>query len=289
MRPPIIRLTAGSLMSGVPVPANVKEPLVMVTTASLGPKLDAALRVGAFSGLGHDLVATVADDLAALGARPVGVSCFRSPHFSNRENAIEESLREACQIAGCVFLGMQSGLPTSTAPTMVGTAIGFADGATLPAQEETKRGDVVIGMLTNDLRLSGFEPEILDQIDGDGLGALVQPPATIYTPAVMAAVEIGAVHGMVNIARGGLAASLARLAPEGLSVDLDQEAWSVPHVFRSLQNRLGYNAEAMFMHFNMGIGFLLAVVAEYAEPMLAVIGEYGGDPRIIGRMVATDG
>lgn len=285
IRPPSIRLTPGSLVSGISVPANVTEPLVMVTTASLGPKLDAAVKAGVFAGVGHDLVATVADDLAAMGARPVGVSCFHSSHFAGYEDVVAASLVDACKIAGCGFLGMQSGLLASTAPVLVGTAIGFADGATLSAKQETKRGDAIVGLLTDDLRLSGFEPAILEQLNAEGSEALLQPPATIYTPAVMAAVEIGAVHGMVNVSGDGFSGSLTRLLPEGLTAAIDEESWSVPHVFRSLQNRLAFTDETMFESFNMGIGFLLVVEAEYAEPILAVIDEYGRSARILGVVV----
>jgi phosphoribosylformylglycinamidine cyclo-ligase len=114
-------------------------------------------------------------------------------------------------------------------------------------------------------------------------------PSTIFTPAVMAAVEIGAVHGMVNISRWGLTRSVAMALPPGCSARLDAGSWTVPEVFSKLQAHLGLTGAEMLDTFTQGIGFVLIVAAEYAAPLLAVIDEYERAAAVIGEIVTGDG
>jgi phosphoribosylformylglycinamidine cyclo-ligase len=286
MRPPVVPVVPGSTVHGIRVPANIAEPVVMVTTASLGPKLDAGISLGKLLSIGTDLVAVVADDLAAKGARPVAVSCFARDDLAT---VVAESVVEACRVAGCAYLGAQIVAHEVKGPILIGTAVGFAAAKSSPRVEEIRAGDAIIGLLSDDLRTSGFEMISALLADHPDLAEDMMRPSTIFTPAVMAALEIGAVHGMVNISRWGLTRGLATALPPGLSARLDAHAWTVPEVFSELQGRLGLTGAQMLDTFTQGIGFLLIVAAEYAPPLLAVIDEYDRSAVVIGEIVAGNG
>jgi phosphoribosylformylglycinamidine cyclo-ligase len=244
---------------------------------------------------GHDLVATVADDLCAMGARPAAVSCFVSHDLSGQGDAVTDSVVEACAIAECAFIGVQTEPDASSdkSSIMMGTAVGFAPAEILRIRAEMRPGDAVIGMLSNGLRTSGFdliaahlfgEESGRDVPEGEVIDIVTQR-STIYTPAAMAVLELAVAHGLVNVSRLGLSASLGPALSEGVSAHLDRGAWEVPQVFQSLQDRLALSDETMFQKFNMGIGFVVIAPAEYAEPILAVISEYDRSARIMGEIV----
>ena len=62
----------GGFAAGVTIPAGYREPVLMMSTDGVGTKLELARRAGRWDGVGQDLVAMCVDDLAAVGARPLG-------------------------------------------------------------------------------------------------------------------------------------------------------------------------------------------------------------------------
>ena len=63
----------GGFAGGVELPPGYQNPVLMLTTDGVGTKLDLARRTGRWDGVGHDLVAMCVDDLAAVGATPLGM------------------------------------------------------------------------------------------------------------------------------------------------------------------------------------------------------------------------
>lgn len=290
---------------GFRVPTDTEQPVVVITTRAVGPKLDVARRANQFDGIGHDLVAATVDDLAAAGARPVAVSSHLNlagipPQHHER---LVRSIAEACRIAGCVYLGGGPGegrsQEVSGTVEMVATAVGMADESALITGESVRPGDILIGLESPNLGTTGFEligsggPAIdLDQpfpgIDGTA-GEVLLEPSVIYAPAVMAAVEIGAVHGLAHVIGNGVGPALARALRGGVAAEIDPSTWVVPDIFRRVQDRISFNDEEMFRAFTMGIGFVVIVEAEYAEPVVAVLVEYGRAARFIGEIVPGGG
>ena len=93
----------GGFAAGVTIPAGYREPVLMMSTDGVGTKLELARRAGRWDGVGQDLVAMCVDDLAAVGARPLGFVDYLAVGALNatRDRAIVESVAAACAIAGC--------------------------------------------------------------------------------------------------------------------------------------------------------------------------------------------
>src|SRR5262249_13577765 len=95
-----------------------------------------------------------------------------------------------------------------------------------------------------------------------------------------------AVHGIAHITGGGLHENLERIVPEGSRVMIDRGSWKVPAVFTWLQKLGDVAADEMSHVFNMGIGLVLVVDPQQAEPIRAQLSESGYENWQIGRVVS---
>jgi phosphoribosylformylglycinamidine cyclo-ligase len=98
------------------------------------------------------------------------------------------------------------------------------------------------------------------------------------------------VKGMAHITGGGLIDNVPRMLPDNLAVHLDKKSWTVPPIFKLIQDRGNVDSSEMFRVFNMGIGMALICapdnVGEFREklPEARVIGEVVrqvGDKKVI--------
>jgi len=65
------------------------------------------------------------------------------------------------------------------------------------------------------------------------------------------------IKGMAHITGGGLIDNVPRVLPEGLSAQLDSQAWTVPPIFQLIQQRGNVDRQEMYRVFNMGIGMVV--------------------------------
>ncbi len=283
----------GGFAAGVTIPAGYREPVLMMSTDGVGTKLELARRAGRWDGVGQDLVAMCVDDLAAVGARPLGFVDYLAVGALNatRDRAIVESVAAACAIAGCPLLGGETaehpGVMEPDAVDLAGAVMGIVErgqelGPTLVAE-----GDVVVGLVSPNLRSNGFS--LVRALFGDDIESQLDrflEPSVIYSPDVLRAVEGGGVRAAAHITGGGLAGNLARVLPPGMGAHVDTGAWEVPPVFETIASRGVPDAE-MWSTFNMGIGFCLVVAPDAAESVMSTVSAHEG--RVIGEIVVGAG
>ncbi|MET0697648.1 MAG: phosphoribosylformylglycinamidine cyclo-ligase [Acidimicrobiia bacterium] len=283
----------GGFAAGVTIPAGYREPVLMMSTDGVGTKLELARRAGRWDGVGQDLVAMCVDDLAAVGARPLGFVDYLAVGALNatRDRAIVESVAAACAIAGCPLLGGETaehpGVMEPDAVDLAGAVMGIVDRGQELGPTLVTEGDVVVGLTSPNLRSNGFSlvralfgDEIESQLDG------FLEPSVIYSPDVLRAVEGGGVRAAAHITGGGLAGNLARVLPPGMGAQVDTGAWEVPPVFETIASRGAPDAE-MWSTFNMGIGFCLVVTPDAAESVISTVSAHEG--RVIGEIVVGEG
>ena len=83
------------------------------------------------------------------------------------------------------------------------------------------------------------------------------------------------VYGMAHITGGGITENLPRCLPEGLTVRVDYNAWSVPEIFKKIQLKGNVDEEEMKRVFNLGIGYCVVVPANRLELTMDIIRDEG--------------
>lgn len=278
----------GGFAAGVRVPEGYTDPVLMMSTDGVGTKLEIARRADRWDGVGFDLVAMCVDDLAAVGARPLGFVDYLAVGAlrPERDRTIVESIAAACRRAGCPLLGGETaehpGVMEPDAVDIAGAIMGIVEASEVLAPERVEDGDVVIGLRSPNLRSNGFSlvrsvfaGDLIEHVD------VLLEPSVVYSPAVLRAAEPGAVHAAAHITGGGLAANLARALPDGLGVSIETGAWERPAVFALIADR-GVPESEMRRAFNLGIGFCLIVDRRSVDVVLEATAEHL--PSVIGHV-----
>jgi len=283
----------GGFAAGVTIPPGYREPVLMMSTDGVGTKLELARRAGRWDGVGHDLVAMCVDDLAAVGARPLGFVDYLAVGSLDpgRDRAIVESVAAACVIAGCPLLGGETaehpGVMEPDAVDLAGAVMGVVERGRELGPDLVAEGDLIVGLVSPNLRSNGFSlVRAMFGVDVDSHLDLFLEPSVIYSPDVLSAVEGGGVHSAAHITGGGLAGNLARALPAGLGAQVDTGAWDVPQVFETVASG-GVPETEMWSTFNMGIGFCLVVAPDAVETVISTISAHEG--RVIGKIVTGEG
>jgi phosphoribosylformylglycinamidine cyclo-ligase len=283
----------GGFAAGIEVPPGYRRPVMMMSTDGVGTKLEVARVANQWSGVGFDLVAMCVDDLAAVGARPLGFVDYMAVGALDpeRDTKIVRSIADACLVAGCALLGGETaehpGVMETDAIDLAGSVMGVVEHGEQLRPDRVEAGDQIIGLVSPNLRSNGFslvrnlmEPGLEGHLD-----ALLEP-SVIYSPAVLGASETGMVHAAAHITGGGLPGNLIRAVPEGLGASIDTGKWERPEIFGVI-SALGVSIPDMYDTFNMGIGFCLLVDPEDVDAILTAVAVH--DPRVIGVVTTNPG
>jgi phosphoribosylformylglycinamidine cyclo-ligase len=253
---------------------RVGRETIAVTTDTVGTKVLLAERLGRWEEVGEDLVGVNVNDLAAVGARPVGlvdtILCARPDIEAFR--AVGRGLDRGLREARCALLGGE----TAIVPEIVngidlgGTAFGFFPRGRRPVTGARIRpGDRILGIPSNGLHANGFTlvRKVLDEADVDlerprpgsevPVGPELLRPTRIYSGIADAIADRPETHGLAHMSGGGVR-NLVRLHPR---VSFVLDAWPEPPSLFSWVQSLGrISEEEMYQTFNMGVGFV-AIVA----------------------------
>lgn len=283
----------GGFASGIRVPDGYRSPVLMMTTDGVGTKLEIARRAGRWEGVGHDLVAMCVDDLAVLGARPLGLVDYMAVGAldAKRDAAIVASIAAACIEAGCALLGGETaehpGVMGEDSVDLAATAMGIVEEGEELGAHRVRSGDVVVGLASPNLRSNGFSlirsvfaNDLEDHYD------MLLEPSVIYSPTVLDAVAGGGIRAAAHITGGGIADNLDRSLPEGIGAVVDTTAWQPAPVFSAIAER-GVDRDEMFRTFNMGIGFCLVADPDGVDHLLTATKRFSSS--IIGEVTNSPG
>ena len=283
----------GGFAAGVEIPEGYRRPVLMMSIDGVGTKLELARRAGRWDGVGMDVVAMCVDDLAALGARPIGFVDYLAVGALDEERdlAIVTSIAAACLQAGCPLLGGETaehpGVMAPDAVDLAGAVMGVVENGEELGPGRVSQGDLLVGLRSPNLRSNGFS--LIRSLFADSLDEHLESflePSVIYSPSVQRAVSTGAVHSAAHITGGGIIGNIPRSLPAHLGATIDTSAWAVPPVFESVA-AMGMPREEMFRTFNMGIGFCLVVDPEGLDEVLEATAEH--EPGVIGVVSAGGG
>ena len=286
--------------------AGYADPLLVTTTDGVGTKLKVAIETGLHDGVGVDLVAMCVNDLLAQGAEPLMFLDYYATARLEVEVArrVVAGIAEGCRQAGCALVGGETaempGMYRQGDYDLAGFSVGAVnrDGV-LPRLDDQKTGDVLIGVGSSGPHSNGYSL-IRKIVERSGLGwdaeapfagdqslaRALMTPTRIYVKALLPLMKAGLIKGGAHITGGGLIENPPRALAKGLQARFDWNAWDLPPVFAWLQEVGGVAEHELRRTFNCGMGFMLIVGPNDAEPVLAALLNAGEDAFVCGELIA---
>ena len=284
--------------------AGFVDPLLVSTTDGVGTKLKIAIETGRHDTVGIDLVGMCVNDLLAQGAEPL----MFLDYFATGKldvvaaTAVVKGIAEGCKQAGTALVGGETaempGMYAGGDYDLAGFSIGAVErGAVLPRLSDQKAGDLLIGIGSDGPHSNGYslvrrvvERSGLGWNDaapfapGQTLGEALMTPTRIYVKSVLPLIKAGLIKGGAHITGGGLIENPPRAIAEGLEPLFDWNAWPLPPVFAWMQEVGGLSDHELRRTFNCGVGFMLIVAANDAEPVLAALLNAGENAFVCGQL-----
>jgi phosphoribosylformylglycinamidine cyclo-ligase len=287
--------------------ASYRHPVLATSTDGVGTKVVIARRLGIYDTVGMDLVAMVADDLAACGAEPLFMTDYVvcGAIRPERVAAIVSGVAQGCAEAGCALLGGETAEhPGHFGPEdfdLAGAATGVVEADAILGASRVGPGDMVIAMASTGLHSNGFSlvREILRRAGlgleqdvpelGRSLGEELLVPSRIYARDCLTLAGTCDVHAYAHVTGGGLAGNLARVLPPGADAVLDRATWAPPAIFGVLAGAGAVPAAEMERVFNMGVGMTAIVARADTDQALGVLASRGVAAWVLGEVVPGTG
>ena len=259
--------------------SGMREPVLVASVDGVGTKLKIAFAMKRHDTVGADLVNHCINDIAVLGARPlffldyIGAEKLEPRVFDQ----ILAGFTKACRAGNCALIGGETaqmpGMYRKGEYDLAGCIVGVVDRAKMIDGSRIRSGDVILGLPSNGLHTNGYSlaRKVLFQsmrlklsakLAGLNLslGEELLRTHKNYQP-LLSSVPTSQLHGLAHITGGGLVDNLPRVLPKNRDALIDTKSWSVPAIFKILEEKGKVSREEMYQVFNMGIG-MAAIVAE---------------------------
>jgi phosphoribosylformylglycinamidine cyclo-ligase len=270
---------------------GLKDPVLVSSTDGVGTKLLIADLQKKYDTVGIDLVAMSVDDVVVTGAEPLifldYIACGRL--VTSQLVQVMKGIVKGCREAGCALVGGETaelpGMYARDKWDLAGFSVGIVSREKIVDGRRCRPGDVVIGLASSGLHSNGFS--LVRKVFGEkelkgDLGWEVLRPTRIYTRPILAVLKKFEIKAMAHITGGGFYDNIPRVIPEGLSVRIRRDSWSIPAIFRMIQKRGGISEREMFRTFNMGVGMAVVVGAGRAAQVVRAFERLGQKAWVIG-------
>lgn len=280
------------------------DPVLVSSVDSVGTKLKVAFMMGRHDTVGIDIVNHCVNDILVQGAEPLFFMDYIGMGTHQQEVVLQiiEGLAVACRRAGCALLGGEMAtLPDFYRPReydLAGTIVGIVGRKQIVDGASIEAGDVLLGLASDGLHTNGYSLarklvfeaaglEIEDRVEelGCTVGEELLRPHRSYLSSIRALLEVVDVHGMAHITGGGMVDNIPRVLPDGLSVEIQKDAWRIPPIFTWLQRLGDVEGQEMFHTFNMGIGMAVIVPEREVEVSRTLLERHGERVHVIGRVI----
>jgi phosphoribosylformylglycinamidine cyclo-ligase len=242
------------------------------------------------------------NDIAVCGAEPL----FFLDYFATGKlkpdvgYEVIKGFTVACKENGCALIGGETaempGLYKDGEFDLAGTIVGVVDRKKIITGDRVKKGDVLIGFDSTGLHTNGFslarkvlfsEFNVNDMLPelGMSLGEALLKVHKSYLADIRTLKAFDGVHAFSHITGGGIEGNTKRVVPEGLSLQVDYDAWVRPPLFRLIQEIGRVPEEDIRQALNLGIGLVAVVDAASVQTVLDWGATRGGGLHVIGEVV----
>ena len=283
---------------------GMKEPVLVSGTDGVGTKLKIAFLLDKHDTVGIDCVAMCANDVVCCGAKPLFFLDYVAvgKNVPEKVAAIVSGVAEGCVQSGCALIGGETAEMPGFYPVdeydLAGFCVGLVDKNKILNRENVKPGDVILGLASSGVHSNGFS--LVRRVFGIGekdlkeydekLGAslldTLLTPTRIYVKPVLKLLEEVHVRSISHITGGGFFENIPRCLPKGVSASIQKSSYSVPKIFRLIQETGDISERDMYNTFNMGIGMCIVVPPEEASKALTLLEKEGELVWKIGEVIS---
>ncbi len=235
----------------------------------VGTKLKIAQILNKHDTIGIDLVAMNVNDVICCGAKPL----FFLDYFACGELDLKiakdviSGIKEGCRQASCELLGGETaempGFYRHGEYDLAGFAVGTVDRKNVIDGSKIKNGDLIIGLPSSGLHSNGFSlvRKVFSEKEIKKYGKELLMPTKIYVKEVLSVIHHSSfvIHGICHITGGGFYDNIERILPKNLKTVIHKNNWSVPEIFKIIQDKGKIEDKEMYRTFNMGIGMVVIV------------------------------
>ena len=279
-----------------------KQPVLVSSVDQVGTKTKIAAALGKHDTVGIDIVSHCANDILTCGAEPLFFLDYigMAKMVPEKVEAIVRGLAKACRDVGCALIGGETGEMPGLYATpedydLVGFIIGVVEKEKILMGKTISLGDAIIGLPSNGLHTNGYSlarkifgespsalntryPEL-----GRTLGEALLEPHRCYLKQLKPLLPV--IKGLAHITGGGLIDNVPRVLPRGLAAKFDSQTWSVPPIFKLIQQRGNVDRDEMYHVFNMGIGMVIICSPDNVNQLTKALPE----AKVIGEVVKQKG
>lgn len=264
--------------------SNIKQPVFVSSTDSVGTKLKLAFMTNKHDTVGEDLVNHCVNDILVQGAKPLFFLDYIGVGHIEPEIMAElvSGVSRGCQNSGMALLGGETAeLPDFYQPgeyDIAGFIVGIVDQANIVDGKKIAPGQVCFGIPSNGLHTNGYTMvrKVAFEIAGLKPGEFIEELGmTIdeslmkvhrcYAPIVFELMKKFDIKGMAHITGGGLQGNLNRVLPANCDAQISKATWPVLPIFNFLKKAGNIDPDDIYSAFNMGIGYVLVVDEKDAD------------------------
>ncbi len=278
-----------------------EQPVLVSSVDGVGTKLKIASALARHDTIGVDLVNHCVDDILACGAEPLFFLDYiaMGKLVPEQVEAIAQGLAQACREVGCALIGGETaempGLYAGKDYDLVGFIIGAVEKEKVINGKTIAVGDTIIGLPSSGLHTNGYSlvrrifGETKSALDtyypelGRSLGEELLKPHRCYYHQLKPLLPV--IKGMAHITGGGLIDNVPRVLPQGMAAQFHSQSWTIPPIFRLIQQRGNIDRNEMYRVFNMGIGMVLIGSPDNVGPLTQALPE----AKVIGEVVKQEG
>ena len=285
-----------------------QDPVLVSSADGVGTKLKVAFMAGRHNTVGADLVNHCVNDILVQGAEPLFFLDYLaagrlSPAVAEQ---VVGGIARACRENGCALIGGETaempGFYTDGEYDIAGFIVGIVERSRVIDGRSIEPGDVLIGLPSTGLHTNGYSlarkiffdmagwqaDTFVSELNATVADALLAPHRS-YLPVIKPFLDRQSIKGLAHVTGGGITENLPRVLPDGCAAEIDRRAWTVPPIFRFLQQRGDIADAEMFRTFNMGIGLIIVSSSREADRVINTLSRAGEPNAVrIGFVVTGD-
>jgi len=281
-----------------------RNPLLVSGTDGVGTKLKLAIELDSLDGIGIDLVAMCANDIAVVGAEALFFLDYYATGNLELEQAerVIEGIAAGCRQAGCALIGGETAeMPGIYQPgdfDLAGFCVGIVEKDGIIDGSHVAAGNRLIALGSSGVHSNGFSlvrkilevsaAKLSQDCGEQTLADALIAPTRIYVKNLLAVSGNCQINAIAHITGGGLVENIPRVLPDQLGARIDLSSWQPAPVFDWLQQAGNVEPMEMLRTFNCGVGMVLAVDAEQAQPCLEQLALLGETAWAIGEVIPRE-